>query len=88
MLTGGLTHTHTLLSGFIQILAKDVVVPPKKPRDTDLDLVCVHASVGNEDFGILDPLGLVDTNFLIQQESLQGEKRKDKQVLAPRTFYE
>lgn len=34
-----------------------------------LDLVCVHASVGHQDVDVLQPLGLVHTNLLVQQKT-------------------
>lgn len=37
-----------------------------------LDLVCVHAGVGDQDVGVLQPLRLVHTDFLVQQETCKN----------------
>lgn len=34
-----------------------------------LDLVCVHAGVGDQDLDVLQPLGLVHSDLLVQQET-------------------
>ena len=39
------------------------------PGAEDLDLVGVHGGVGNQDLGILHPLGLVHPGLLVQQET-------------------
>ena len=38
-------------------------------RPEDLDLVCVHGGVGDQDLGVLDPLGLVGAGGLVQDEA-------------------
>lgn len=39
-----------------------------------LDLVRVHAGVGDQDVGVLDPLGLVDADPLVQQEACEEQE--------------
>ena len=44
----------------------------------NLDLVSVHGSVGNQNLGILHPLGLVGANPLWQDESWTNKQTKKK----------
>lgn len=42
--------------------------------NSDLDLVCVHAGVGDKNVDVLKSLGLVHSNLLIQQETWSENK--------------
>lgn len=43
-------------------------------RPAYLDLVRVHAGVGDQDVGVLDPLGLVHADRLVQQEACEEQE--------------
>lgn len=46
-----------------------------------LDLVCVHGSVGDQDLGVLQPLRLVHSDLLVQQETWEdSQKRQTSQL--------
>lgn len=67
------THTHTHVTGVngtALVLALSAWARPY------LDLVCVHAGVGDEDVGVLDPFGLVHSDPLVQQEACEEQEEQ------------
>lgn len=46
---------------------------------TNLDLVGVHAGVGDEDLHVLQPLRLVHSDLLVQQETWTEDELEQKQ---------
>ena len=47
------------------------------PRPIDLDLVCVHGGVGDQDLGVLYALRLPHANLLVQDEAFIQERVLD-----------
>lgn len=65
------THTHvTGVNGTALVLALSAWARPY------LDLVCVHAGVGDEDVGVLDPFGLVHSDPLVQQKACEEQEEQ------------
>lgn len=72
------THTYTHVTGVASVLALSAGAMPY------LDLVRVHAGVGDEDVGVLDPLGLVHSDPLVQQEACEGQEEQSHDHYATR----
>lgn len=47
-----------------------------------LDLVCVHAGVGDQDVGVLQPLRLIHSDLLVQQETCRNTSANQKRELS------
>lgn len=54
---------------FCNFLVQIQLFPLKTSVCVYLDLVSVHACVGDQDIGVLQPLWLVHSNLLVQQET-------------------